>query len=373
LQDNQGLEKQDTSRVMQRHCQIKAHTDLEAVCCWLDEYKDNERTYRSYEKESTRLLMWCAYNQKKTLSALSVEDFKDYFDFLSDPQPRTDWCCGYKGRRARRGEADWKPFAGPLSDSSKATAIAVVNSLITYLVDANYLNHNPIKIIRKKIKSNADYHERKFEIQERILEPDEWRAILESLEAMPENSSKEIDEKVRLRFIIYSLYFLGLRISELVSSSWRSFREHEGKWWFYVVGKGNKLGKIPVHETLMQVVCQYRKQIRLPTYPEIDEDIPILVSWRTGEPLSARYINVLLKKLALQAAQMFSDKPEKMAKLKKFSAHWLRHLSASMQDRAGIQFTHIRQNLRHSNDETTRLYVHALDKERHIDMNKLKL
>jgi len=44
-----------------------------------------------------------------------------------------------------------------------------------------------------------------------------------------------------------------------------------------------------------------------------------------------------------------------------------------MQDRAGIQFKHIRANHRHENDETTRRYVHAIDNERHKEMKKLKL
>jgi len=65
--------------------------------------------------------------------------------------------------------------------------------------------------------------------------------------------------------------------------------------------------------------------------------------------------------------------PDKASKLRKFSAHWLRHLSASMQDRVGIQFKHIRANHRHENDETTRRYVHSIDNERHQDMQKLKL
>jgi hypothetical protein len=44
-----------------------------------------------------------------------------------------------------------------------------------------------------------------------------------------------------------------------------------------------------------------------------------------------------------------------------------------MQDRAGVSFKHIRANHRHENDETTRRYVHAIDKERHQDMQKLVL
>ena len=63
----------------------------------------------------------------------------------------------------------------------------------------------------------------------------------------------------------------------------------------------------------------------------------------------------------------------KVRKLKKFSAHWLRHLSASMQDRVGIKFTHIKANHRHESGETTRRYVHAIDADRHQDMQKLSL
>jgi len=40
--------------------------------------------------------------------------------------------------------------------------------------------------------------------------------------------------------------------------------------------------------------------------------------------------------------------------------------------RAGISFKHIRANLRHENDETTR-YVHAVDDERYDDIQKLSL
>ena len=44
-----------------------------------------------------------------------------------------------------------------------------------------------------------------------------------------------------------------------------------------------------------------------------------------------------------------------------------------MQDRAGIKFGHIRANLRHENDETTRIYVHAEDIERFEAIQKLGL
>jgi len=84
-------------------------------------------------------------------------------------------------------------------------------------------------------------------------------------------------------------------------------------------------------------------------------------------------MNKLLKKVALLAVEQYPNNKEKAQKLRKFSAHWLRHMSASMQDKMGVSFKHIRANLRHENDETTRRYVHALDEERHNDMQKLTM
>lgn len=93
-----------------------------------------------------------------------------------------------------------------------------------------------------------------------------------------------------------------------------------------------------------------------------------MIASARGDAITARQMNKILKKLAIATADQFVDQPDKSKKLRKFSAHWLRHLSASMQDRAGIQFKHIRANHRHENDETTRRYVHAIDSERHQNL-----
>jgi hypothetical protein len=71
-------------------------------------------------------------------------------------------------------------------------------------------------------------------------------------------------------------------------------------------------------------------------------------------------------------ADSFSE-PHKQEKLRRFSLHWLRHLSATQQDKSGILFKHIQANHRHETENTTRRYVHALDQERHEDMRKLHL
>jgi integrase len=372
--DNLTLDgTQGNNRCLPESCQISARNDLEAIRCWLSEYELKPTTHRAYQKEAERLLLWSVLERRKPLSSLGRDDFETYWQFLSNPEPRHVWC-GPKGSRVRRREdPSWRPFVGPLSPSAKDTALAIIDSLMGYLVSASYLKFNPLSLMRRKTRQQNRFDARKVTISERILEDDEWQALLTTLHALPELSSRERDEKARLRWLVAVLFLLGLRINELETHTWRSFAQVRGDWWFWVKGKGDKLGKVPVNEELLHEMIRFRRHLRLPDLPSPDETGAIVPSWQSNKPLSGRQMSHLLKSLATQASAHFADEPAKMAKLKRFSPHWLRHLSASWQDRAGIRFGHIKANHRHQSDETTRRYVHAIDKERHDDMAKLKL
>jgi integrase len=358
--------------------QIRANNDYEAICTWLNEYKERKKTtFRNYQKEAERLLLWGILQKKKAFSSLDRDDMEDYFQFLANPQPREFWCAPKGGRAKRRGGENWKPFEKGLGSSAITTAISILNSLFNYLVIAGYLKNNPLLLLRNKTNRANNIAQRKITIIERILETDEWHAILDVLENLPEKENKERLYKIRLKLLVYMLYFLGIRISELEQSTWQSFRKINEQWWFFVKGKGGKLGKIPVNDELLETIEQYRAQNKMTelSLAENNEEnqIPVLTSWTTGRALTSRFMNKLLKDLALKAADKFKNQPQKAEKMGKFSAHWLRHLSASMQDRFGVAFKHIRENHRHSNDDTTRLYVHADDNERYLDMQKLRL
>ncbi len=127
-----------------------------------------------------------------------------------------------------------------------------------------------------------------------------------------------------------------------------------------------------MNDELLKAIITYRVHLMLPPLPA-GETTPLIRSFTNSTAITARQINKVLKRLAVATATKFAGDLDKQKKIRKFSAHWLRHLSASMQDHAQIAFKHIRANHRHENDETTRHYVHASDKERHQDMQKLKL
>lgn len=360
--------KEGSNRQIDKLCQIRATNDYEAVLCWLNEYRQSKATYQSYLKEAERLLLWCILQHKKPFSSLDREDFEAYFSFLLNPDPKALWC---GPKRGKRGSPTWRPFVKGLSKSAHSTSVTIINSLMNYLVDGRYLQFNPISLMRRKKQFSNPIN--KMISVERILEKDEWEAILQSVDAMPSETPHQRDEKERMRFLISILFLLGLRINELVTHSWDSFRKIRGDWWFFVTGKGDKEGSIPVNNCLIDAIKRYRTYLRLSSMPSPGEVSALIASWSTGEPISARQINKLLKKIALTAAQQFANQPKKQEKLKHFSAHWIRHLSATYQDEKGIEFKYIKANHRHENAETTRRYIHSQEKDRHDQMQKLQL
>lgn len=357
-------------RTTTKESRIRARNDVEAMERWLDEYFDKATTFRSYKKEAERFLVWCSL-RSLMLADLKREDADEYIDFLRDPQPREIWC-GPRRKRNDESSVTWYPFNGPLSPTAIKTAVAILNSFLSYLVDAKYLDFNPFSLIRRKTRFKRDLDEQSLIIKERILVDEEWQALLQTIDEEDDSSTLLLFKKERLRFLIGSLYFLGLRLEEFAQAQWCDFKKLNGKWWFFVRGKGDRLGKIPVNAHYLHTIMHYRNAIGLAPVPE-NEARALVTSFEKNTALSSRQISNIIKELSLKAAKKFATTSISHQKLIQFSAHWLRHLSASRQDLVGISLTHIKENLRHINEQTTRIYVHAYDEERHKDMEKLTL
>jgi integrase len=361
-----------TNRCYEKKALIPADNDFQAIQCWLNEYRHKKTTYQSYRKEAERLLLWCLFNAKKPLSSLDREDFEQYFSFLDNPQPAHIWCKKKGGYGIKRGEKGWKPFQGGLSPSAKITAISILKSLMHYLYESRYLDSNPLVLMRglKQFKTSSD--ERKWKVYARILEDDEFDKLIETLEELPEETTLQCTEKLRLKLLIGLLYFLGLRVEDVTTSQWNAFKKMKDNWWFIVKGKGDKFAKIPVNNALLKIILDYRVHMNMRVYPESDEFLPLIGALKNPEmPISDRQVNILIKQLAEKTAAKFHDHPEKQEKILKLSPHWFRHQSASMQARLGIPAEHIRENMRHSNYQTTLIYIHANDDDRIHSVNLL--
>ncbi|HXW52737.1 MAG TPA: site-specific integrase [Myxococcota bacterium] len=355
-------------------CRIRAKNDVEAIERWLDEYFEKPATYRTYKKEAERFLVWCVNAQKTNFSSLDREHVEAYIEFLKNPSPKEVWCGPRRKKKGVASETTWYPFAGPLGESAIKLALASLNSLMSYLVDARYVDANPFALIRRKSRFKKSAEEQSIRIQERIVEDHEWSAIIDVIESSPESDDIARFKKERLRFLFSALFFLGLRIDELARALWAHLKKINGRYWFFVRGKGDSWGKVPVNSGLLQAIMRYRHQMGMAPLPESEEHMPLIFSLRKKDrALTVRQMSNLVKEVATLAAKKFDPASISHKKLLRFSPHWLRHLSASRQDLAGISFTNIKSNLRHQNEQTTRLYVHAHDDHRHQQMENLKL
>ena len=345
----------DKSIVNPNDCQIDADNDLRAVQAWLNRY-DKKTTYRAYKKEVERFILWCICERGLYLHELKVNDFEAYFKFLQNPSVR------------------WSDkIEKPLCKSSLILSIRIIGSFMSYLTNANYLKANPMKLLKTSQLLKQQVEERKYQVWSRMLEEDEWLAIQNTLANLPEETERPIDYKLKVQFLFALLYLLGLRIHEVANHTWGAFRKLNGQWWFMALGKGDRLGHIPVNDQLLSMVKIYRLHLGKMPLPEPNECEYLIVSSRTTQPLKTRQLFRMVKDVGRLASEQFKNNPSKYQKLLNFSPHWLRHLSASHQDKAGISGTMIQANHRHGSFSTTQIYLHSEDARRFEEMQKLRM
>lgn len=345
--------------------QLGADDDVTAVRLFLEEYKNSPATQRSYRKECERLLLWALLERGKALSSLNREDFAAYGEFLADPQPASRWCGPRRGRAGARLTEGWRPFVGPMSPSARRTALVIINSMMTYLVQANYLAANPLALIRQRHRFGSPMQQSRRQILQRCFDDTQWEALLTVLE---DNHTPDLE---RGRFLVALLYFLALRIGEVATHTMGHFQCVRGKWLFLVLGKGAKEAEIPVNAGMLDALKRYRLHLGMEELPTPEEPIPLVGDAHGGgKALSPRRLNQLLKGLLDRAAEHLTE-PLSAAHMRQASAHWFRHTSLTRQANKGLELRYIKDNARHAKLDTTMLYVHTDSDTRHAEMEKL--
>jgi integrase len=374
LDGRDGNNRADAARL-----QIEARNDAAAIGAFLQEYSESPGTLRIYQRECERLLLWALIECGKPLSSLNRQDFEGYLNFLADPQPAKIWC----GARAPRESENWRPFVGPLSENAVMTAIAAVNSLMSYLVDCGYLAGNPLGLMRQRrrklqaVDSGADKANKITEEAskvERFLDEEMWDAFMRAIEALPRETEAERDEYERARFLSALLYMLAPRAGELETHRMNSFREERGRWWWHVIGKGGKKARVPVPDDMMLALTRYRKHLGLSAVPTKKDATPLLVGLRKRKPITARRLNQILKKLFASAADLLPYTAEhKKEKLRAASAHWGRHTAITAKVDSGMGQRFVQKDARHNDPRTTQRYIHEEEERWHDEAQKQRM
>ena len=372
-------------------------TDLEFALKFLYSYNGSTATFNSYRRDLERLLQWSWRIEKTSLLNLKREHIEDFMRFCFDP-PQA-WIglknvARFKNKNAERIPNDeWRPFVVSVSKSeysdnktaetsqfclSQAAikgAFTALSSFYEYLIQENLIDSNPVALIKQKSKFIS---KDQLKPVVRRISTLQWEYVVETAELM---ASKDPVEHERTLFIMYCLFAMYLRISELVADERSTpvmshFRkDHDNNWWFDVTGKGNKNRSITVCDDMLNALKRYRKHLGLSELPNLGEPLPLISKTKgKGSITSTRQIrNIVQRCFDTTYDRMIADglKDDAM-ELKTATVHWLRHTGIS-EDVKFRPREHVRDDAGHASMATTDRYIDSDLRERHESGRKKRI
>ena len=354
----------DTARQGSR---IAAGSDVEAVGRWLAEYRASHQTQRAYRREAERLLLWLA-DQGLGLGDARRDHLDAFEAFLADPRPRERWIGPSRPRHAD----DWRPFRGPLAPASRRQSLVILQGMFAWLVEAGWVAHNPFRLMRDK-RRRLDNRQGGIE---RYLERPLWewfwswlnRGLDRPAEERP--SPRERFEQQRRRLVFGFAYLLAPRIGEMTAARMGDFHRREGRWWWRVTGKGDKLAVIPVPPEMVALLTEWRLALGLAAEPQPDDATSLVRALDGRRGLGDNRLYRLIRDSFREAAEAVDAELGEggrlwAMRLRIATPHWLRHTALTHQAQAGVELRYLAATARHSRLDTTSRYLHAEDEAWH--------
>lgn len=216
-----------------------------------------------------------------------------------------------------------------LAPTSICEHLAALKSFGKYLVRSKILDKNPAETVPmpKRPKRLVSFLGQKDLAQEKF----------------PELENPTL-QQIRARLLLELIYGSGLRISECQSLCWNQLQIKERL--VRVIGKGNKERIVPITDTLITWLEQFRvAEIEAGHTPSITS--PVFLN-ENGKPYDVRTlrsdIHDLLREIGWEG---------------KASPHVLRHSFATHLLENGAEIMSVKEMLGHSNISTTQIYTHV--------------
>ena len=346
-----GLDgRSGTNRAQDHLRSLEATDDLSALKAWLAARANNSNTQGVYRKEAERFLLWCTVEKEIALSSVGLEEASGYLRWLEqlgrldDKEWGKRWKCPQHNwigpKNLTRDNPQWRPFNAALSQGSRKLAMTVVRQLFNFLKKTGYIIYNPFDQISGKVPFLEGEGAPK-EYADRSFTEEQWLRVNEYFESLEDS-----EHHARLAVILMLGKGLGLRASEMLQSraSWIVERriDNELITVIEVVGKGDKIRRLPLQNEQLALINHYLNWRHLPGIGLCDLDTPLLASLGRGRKtvlregqakttaLSRSGLYRTLLDFFESCAREIQDKyPMDAAKFRASSTHWLRHTFAT--------------------------------------------
>jgi integrase/recombinase XerD len=267
----------------------QADTDAQVVALWI--HGRSRHTQRAYKANAERFLAFAG----KALTQVTLGDIQSFGDSLSG-----------------------------LAQSSQAQALAAVKSLLGFAHKIGYTRFN--------VGAAAHLPKGKSALAERILQESEVHRMF------------ALEPNHRNRIILKTLYYGGLRVSELCGLRWRDLQPRGDEGQITVLGKGGKTRAILLPAGLWNELVGLRDGAY--------EDEPVFRSRLKDRSLDQSQILRIVRAAAIRSGAS-----------KNVSPHWLRHAHASHSLDRGAPIHLVQATLGHASVATTGRYLHARPSE----------
>ncbi len=371
-------------------------SDYRNGLAFLISYNGSQATFNAYRRELERLLHWSWKITKKSVCDLRRADIETYLQFCQ--KPPESWISLKKVPRfivkdgLRVPNSEWRPFVVTISKSAaksgeqlkiknyqmSETALqeifSIVGSFYNFLIQEEKTEINPVSHIRQKSKF---LRKRQGKPKIRRLSELQWEYVIETAEMLARENPPKHE---RTLFILSALYLMYLRISELTESArWTPHmndfqKDHDGNWWFTVVGKGNKEREIAVSDSMLQALKRWRTHLNLSPLPSPADKSYLLPKTKgTGAIRNTSFIRKMVQHCFDATIERLNQDGfvEDAAVLSETTVHWLRHTGIS-EDVKRRPREHVRDDAGHSSGAITDKYIDIERRDRHASAkNKL--
>lgn len=262
----------------------------------------SDSTLESYIRDITKLIEFLFYkNSEISIHDIQLEHLRSFTVYLSELG---------------------------VAETTQARHISSIKSFFRFLIYSNILEINPSSLLE------APRLGRKLPV---VLSVEEIDRMIAEIDLSKSDGHRN-------KAILETLYGCGLRVSELVSLRLTDIHELEG--FIKVKGKGDKERLIPISNTALSAIKQYKEQQR--NHLNIEKSSQnILFLNRRGSHLSRIMVFNITKMLA-----------EKAGIKKNISPHTFRHSFATHLVEGGADLRAVQEMLGHESILTTEIYTH---------------
>ena len=210
--------------------------------------------------------------------------------------------------------------------------LAAIKSFYRYLLKSELISYNPSDtVIMDNIKENTN-NKSIHNIRHKSIDAVAINRLIEQL-----------DGKDKL--IIATLYYTGVRVSELIKIRLQDFTDRGGQLTLTVTGKGNKTREVIVPTKLTAILNELGVNLASNSWLLQSKDY-----YGNPKAYSRNSINYRLKQMA-----------KKYGVNSEVSPHWFRHSHATNALKKGANLREIQQQLGHSSLNTTQQYLDATE------------